>query len=112
MPVMLSGEAEFAAWADGTPQEAAGLLRPCDPGAIEAYRVDPKVGNVRNDDASLFEPLDAPPPRLPVAQGSRSEEHTSELQSLMRISYDVFGLKKKNTKHHKVRRERKEQHAK
>src|SRR3546814_8741211 len=27
----------------------------------------------------------------------RSEEHTSELQSLMRISYDVFCLKKKNT---------------
>src|SRR3546814_7247411 len=26
----------------------------------------------------------------------RSEEHTSELQSLMRISYDVFSLKKKN----------------
>src|SRR3546814_5273237 len=26
---------------------------------------------------------------------SRSEEHTSELQSLMRISYDVFCLKKK-----------------
>src|SRR3546814_9904496 len=30
---------------------------------------------------------------LPVA---RSEEHTSELQSLMRISYAVFCLKKKN----------------
>src|SRR3546814_5645306 len=28
----------------------------------------------------------------------RSEEHTSELQSLMRISYAVFGLKKKNRK--------------
>src|SRR3546814_9128201 len=28
---------------------------------------------------------------------SRSEEHTSELQSLMRISYDVFCLKKKTT---------------
>src|SRR3546814_7064132 len=27
---------------------------------------------------------------------SRSEEHTSELQSLMRISYAVFSLKKKN----------------
>src|SRR3546814_7538166 len=27
----------------------------------------------------------------------RSEEHTSELQSLMHISYDVFCLKKKNT---------------
>src|SRR3546814_2470696 len=31
----------------------------------------------------------------------RSEEHTSELQSLMRISYDVFCLKKKNTTHYK-----------
>src|SRR3546814_5460039 len=28
---------------------------------------------------------------------TRSEEHTSELQSLMRISYAVFCLKKKNT---------------
>src|SRR3546814_9033010 len=28
--------------------------------------------------------------------GERSEEHTSELQSLMRISYAVFCLKKKN----------------
>src|SRR3546814_4089051 len=32
-------------------------------------------------------------------QGERSEEHTSELQSLMRISYAVFCLKKKNKKH-------------
>src|SRR3546814_9049723 len=30
------------------------------------------------------------------AFGTRSEEHTSELQSLMRISYAVFCLKKKN----------------
>src|SRR3546814_6759876 len=30
-----------------------------------------------------------------VAPGVRSEEHTSELQSLMRISYAVFCLKKK-----------------
>src|SRR3546814_8158876 len=30
--------------------------------------------------------------------GRRSEEHTSELQSLMRISYAVFCLKKKNKK--------------
>src|SRR3546814_10330646 len=31
------------------------------------------------------------------SQVSRSEEHTSELQSLMRISYAVFCLKKKQT---------------
>src|SRR3546814_10267156 len=30
----------------------------------------------------------------------RSEEHTSELQSLMRISYAVFCLKKKKNHHH------------
>src|SRR3546814_5923507 len=59
----------------------------------------------------------APAPRRPIAQPSdqlqrwhrrstppshpcRSEEHTSELQSLMRISYAVFCLKKKSyTKH-------------
>src|SRR3546814_5449773 len=33
--------------------------------------------------------------RLCAAQPARSEEHTSELQSLMRISYAVFCLKKK-----------------
>src|SRR3546814_5348531 len=32
---------------------------------------------------------------------ARSEEHTSELQSLMRISYAVFCLKKKKQKPHK-----------
>src|SRR3546814_2625036 len=33
-----------------------------------------------------------------IRPGSRSEEHTSELQSLMRISYAVFCLKKKRKK--------------
>src|SRR3546814_5624190 len=33
-------------------------------------------------------------------EGLRSEEHTSELQSLMRISYAVFCLKKQNTNTH------------
>src|SRR3546814_4648013 len=41
----------------------------------------------------------AAPPAMPVAIAGawkkRSEEHTSELQSLMRISYAVFCLKKK-----------------
>src|SRR3546814_7538025 len=36
--------------------------------------------------------------RCPALVGPRSEEHTSELQSLMRISYAVFCLKKKNKK--------------
>src|SRR3546814_5691925 len=36
-----------------------------------------------------------PPSIVLVLLGDRSEEHTSELQSLMRISYAVFCLKKK-----------------
>src|SRR3546814_10785542 len=42
------------------------------------------------------------PPAAPVTRTdlSRSEEHTSELQSLMRISYAVFCLKKKTTQTH------------
>src|SRR3546814_10647213 len=35
------------------------------------------------------------PKYYPTLQRGRSEEHTSELQSLMRISYAVFCLKKK-----------------
>src|SRR3546814_10319582 len=48
-----------------------------------------------------------PPSTLPTpvpagsGQASRSEEHTSELQSLMRISYAVCCLKKKQKKYNK-----------
>src|SRR3546814_7900430 len=40
----------------------------------------------------------------------RSEEHTSELQSLMRISYAVFCLKKKKKKLKSIRHDRVETH--
>src|SRR3546814_10746694 len=39
--------------------------------------------------------------RMAVQCEGRSEEHTSELQSLMRISYAVFCLKKKNNTNRK-----------
>src|SRR3546814_2550596 len=38
-----------------------------------------------------------------LRQQERSEEHTSELQSLMRISYAVFCLKKKKQLNHTTR---------
>src|SRR3546814_8427725 len=41
-------------------------------------------------------------PAAAAAAPARSEEHTSELQSLMRISYAVFCLKKKK-KHKKIK---------
>src|SRR3546814_3564997 len=55
--------------------------KPAGPG-----RCIPLQGGIRGDDRASVSTV----PRR------RSEEHTSELQSLMRISYAVFCLKKKN----------------
>src|SRR3546814_7694530 len=45
--------------------------------------------------AAILAAQDAGLVKFPVPLFGRSEEHTSELQSLMRISYAVFCLKKK-----------------
>src|SRR3546814_6222630 len=47
-----------------------------------------------------------------VSSKNRSEEHTSELQSLMRISYAVFCLKKKNQHKNKKKQQQEEQEKK
>src|SRR3546814_1652713 len=53
------------------------------------------LGSVMKNSATFGDALDY------VSTHIRSEEHTSELQSLMRISYAVFCLQKKNhTTHH------------
>src|SRR3546814_3443833 len=46
--------------------------------------------------ARMGERVEGDPSSHPVWRDDRSEEHTSELQSLMRHSYAVFCLKKKN----------------
>src|SRR3546814_3189271 len=63
------------------------------------------VSGVRlgNRGRAIFEATPARSPTRPPIEywrwvAGRSEEHTSELQSLMRISYAVFCLKKKNHK--------------
>src|SRR3546814_2635397 len=67
--------------------------------AVAARRREqqPAVGARRDhrDDPRLGIDVDHQTQRL----AERSEEHTSELQSLMRISYAVFCLKKKNKKY-------------
>src|SRR3546814_8447118 len=62
-----------------------------------------------NDDAHSSESRSAATgimrtrPSTTVTPSARSEEHTSELPSLMRISYAVFCLKKKNTNNAPIR---------
>src|SRR3546814_4047531 len=53
--------------------------------------------------AAGFDATGWPLPRTSAIM-PRSEEHTSELQSLMRISYAVFGFKKKKISHHRYQR--------
>src|SRR3546814_4609722 len=48
-----------------------------------------------NDDIESFGPAIGRHQKAAAVHFDRSEEHTSELQSLMRISYAVFCLKKK-----------------
>src|SRR3546814_5497440 len=59
----------------------------------EITSYDVMMGNATVDQAVVSTKL----PRLDIVPATRSEEHTSELQSLMRISYAVFCLKKQKT---------------
>src|SRR3546814_8391303 len=56
----------------------------------------PRLEQIERFGAAHFADRDA------IGTQARSEEHTSELQSLMRISYAVFCLKKKKNKSNQV----------
>src|SRR3546814_2612083 len=83
----------------GSPQELVFVIGPSGSGKSTLLRCcnrleEPDQGSVRVDGVELLDPatdINAMRRRI-----GRSEEHTSELQSLMRISYAVFCLKKKN----------------
>src|SRR3546814_2081607 len=64
--------------------------------ALSPERFCAAAGNAANTDMAAPR-RNAPVVRLPIYPPDRSEEHTSELQSLMRISYAVFCLKKKTS---------------
>src|SRR3546814_10015183 len=60
-------------------------------------RDDGAIGDARDRGRVQREVPAQAPPHRPTRCPLRSEEHTSELQSLMRISYAVFCLKKQRT---------------
>src|SRR3546814_6455928 len=66
--------------------------------AGEGLRAQGRDLRIRDRSRGAF-PWRARRPAGADGQPARSEEHTSELQSLMRISYAVFCLKKKNHQH-------------
>src|SRR3546814_5005059 len=70
-------------------------VRPTPP-VGRAYAPDARATKIA-DDCRAFAGAKSRRGRSPDLRPSRSEEHTSELQSLMRIAYAVFCLKKKTT---------------
>src|SRR3546814_3627258 len=78
------------------------LKSPVSESALATMRYDTPVGGQRLialADGSQIELNTKTVVRTAVSKTLRSEEHTSELQSLLRISYAVFCLKKNKTKH-------------
>src|SRR3546814_5971800 len=81
--------------------DSHGAWRPCSLGRIPCRplrRRDRAFGKAATGWCAMLGRGHPPPPRERPRSSTRtrSEEHTSELQSLMRISYAVFCLKKKN----------------
>src|SRR3546814_3857497 len=62
---------------------------------LEKYAIDLPPAVAKHMAAAADE---MPKPGDPAFERNRSEEHTSELQSLMRISHDVFSLKNNSHK--------------
>src|SRR3546814_3520438 len=79
----------------------------------ESMVADQCRDRTRMGDGRTAAPARAPPLRPALVaqpgagdrQRARSEEHTSELQSLMRISYAVFCFKKKQSTHYSIEHE-------
>src|SRR3546814_9783187 len=91
--LLITGSAAVLALVMSTPGSAATLRD----ALTKAYKSNPtltgtRAGQRANDENVQIERSQGLP--QVNADGSRSEEHTSELQSLMRISYAGFCLKK------------------
>src|SRR3546814_5542931 len=75
-------------------------VRRTEPTSVHGGTTRPKVRRLLPPHTPIRRPARGSPTRenlTVVVQTPRSEEHTSELQSLMRISYAVFCLTKKHT---------------
>src|SRR3546814_1597759 len=85
-----------SAFRQGFAAPLAGLARTGDK-PVSPGRSHPEHPEPARLDRRVERGRDPQPQHAPGIGRVRSEEHTSELQSLMRISYAVFCLKKKTT---------------
>src|SRR3546814_2528143 len=81
----------------------AGAILAAGPAGVDQPAIDAALGNALLQKIAINRRMTRHERRAEAGGESRSEEHTSELQSLMRISYAVFCLKKKKNKYHRDR---------
>src|SRR3546814_9061197 len=79
-----------------TSAQLLALRKQIDSGALKAVNGRVKVKIILEDGSTYDRDSNLAFVGASVSTGNRSEEHTYELQSLMRISYAVLCLKKKN----------------
>src|SRR3546814_1671746 len=102
---LLRSDAFGAVAEQDAPDQSQRLDRPQHPQNLEGPKQLGCLQPARRHAGQQVDPAPAHEAQLVVGflqahpEIDRSEEHTSELQSLMRLSYAVFCLKKKNTVH-------------
>src|SRR3546814_6666286 len=70
--------------------------------AVIEHGIDAAMMTLQPFEEAIGAVCESDSPGFGRRERQRSEEHTSELQSLMRISYAVFCLKKTNQKHYEI----------
>src|SRR3546814_6976101 len=86
-------------FAEVTPSRCTVLAEEALPvGEIDRAKAEQRLSDAKDDLLDAKDATEKAVAERQIKVAERSEEHTSELQSLMRISYAVFCLKKKKTK--------------
>src|SRR3546814_2546475 len=94
-PALYDAWHDFAAVKPSGETMTASIVGPvCETG--DTFARDRLIDKVESGDLAIFRSAGAYGATMASTYNSRSEEHTSELQSLMRISYAVSCLKKTN----------------
>src|SRR3546814_3698224 len=88
---------QLASQADAADVAAKGMIAKTSEVAAASEQSAMAMREAASTAAGLIRAIEDARSEVEASASVRSDEHTSELQSLMRISYAVFGLKKKYT---------------
>src|SRR3546814_10448557 len=97
-PIQMNSGSAVSDHDQDCPQLVVAMIEPAGADENAAMPMTPTANSDRATQKPLARMTIRASPRMVPSHPARSEEHTSELQSLMRISYAVFCLKKQKHK--------------